>query len=172
MPPTVATLRGRRFRPLRSSTRLLKRVVPLALAVYFIPWVLLGYVACGLLDVRRNCRRTLGTLDRYFAGNGLLTWVLSPVNLLIDLLCLPHRNRGVYDLADLPHHRGVDLQQAAVHRQALRPAPADAPGAVQRERHHRPERLHPCRQPHPPVGGEEALHLRRHPPAQVGERVG
>ncbi|HEX5268906.1 MAG TPA: aspartyl/asparaginyl beta-hydroxylase domain-containing protein, partial [Gemmataceae bacterium] len=79
-----------------------KRIIPFALAVYFIPGVLAIYVGLGLLDFLRNTRRTLGTLDRYFAGNGIFTWLLSPFNLLMDVISLPYWNRGVYQLSDLP----------------------------------------------------------------------
>src|SRR5262245_42467980 len=105
----------------RVATKALKRVVGFGVAAYLIPWVLLGYVACGLLDVLRNRPRSLTTLDRYFAGNGVLTWLLSPVNLLLDLLCLPHRNRGIYTLADLPagHREEVQALIDAAHRRDL-----------------------------------------------------
>jgi beta-hydroxylase len=79
-----------------------KRVVPFALAVYFIPIVFAVFVGLGLLDFVRNKRRTLSALDRYFAGNGVFTWLLSPFNLLIDLISLPYWNKGVYQLSDLP----------------------------------------------------------------------
>ena len=39
---------------------------------------------------------------RYFIGNGFFTWVLSPLNILLDLLSLPYVNKGVYKLEDLP----------------------------------------------------------------------
>ena len=32
----------------------------------------------------------------------IATWLLSPFNILMDLLCLPYVNKGVYRLADLP----------------------------------------------------------------------
>lgn len=101
--------------------RALKRVVPLALGIYFIPKILAFYVCCGLLDVLRNQRRTWSTLDRYFAGNGFFTWLLSPFNLLIDLLSLPFRNKGVYKLADLPpsHQEEINSLIDAVHRRDL-----------------------------------------------------
>jgi len=87
---------------IRYATRALKRVLPLALAIYFVPKILAFYVCCGLVDVLRNRRRTFATLDRYFAGNGIFTWLLSPFNLALDLLALPFRNRGIYRLTDLP----------------------------------------------------------------------
>ena len=44
----------------------------------------------------------MSTLRRYFIGNGFPTWVLSPFNILLDLLSLPYVNKGVYQLGDLP----------------------------------------------------------------------
>ena len=103
-PPVVAhsTKAERNQRILRISKKTLKRTVPLALALYFIPWVLAFYIVLGLIDVMRNSQRTLRTLDRYFAGNGVFTWLLSPFNLLMDLFCFPYWNRGIYRLQDLP----------------------------------------------------------------------
>ena len=86
----------------RLAKKAAKRIIPVGLAAYFIPVSLLTYVSFGLLDVLRNQRRTISTIDRYFAGNGLCTWMLSPFNLLMDLLCLPFQNKGIYKLADLP----------------------------------------------------------------------
>ena len=94
----------------RLAKKAFKRVVPLALAIYFIPWVLLGYVAVGFVDVLRNRRRTLMDLDRYFAGNGVFTWLLSPFNLLMDVLCLPYRNRGIYRLEELPAGHRAEIE--------------------------------------------------------------
>jgi beta-hydroxylase len=91
-----------RSRFLHITRRTAKRIVPVALAVYFIPSVFYVYVGLGLLDFIRNKRRTPSALDRYFAGNGFFTWILSPFNLLMDVISLPFRNKGVYQLADLP----------------------------------------------------------------------
>jgi beta-hydroxylase len=119
-------LRRPRFRlrgavSFRFAKRAVKRVGFLALAVYFIPWVLVWYVVCGLFDVLRNARRTPSTLDRYFFGNGAFTWLLSPFNLLMDLLTVPYRNRGVYRLADLPEGYRAEIQALidAAHRRDL-----------------------------------------------------
>jgi hypothetical protein len=95
------------FRIVRKT---LKRVVALALAIYFIPWVLLAYVILGLIDVLRNKPRSLRTIDRYFAGNGVFTWLLSPFNLLMDLFCLPYYNRGIYQLEELPKGYRDEIQ--------------------------------------------------------------
>src|SRR5262245_41489321 len=76
--------------------------VPLLLGLYWIPLGFAGYVVLGLIDVMRNTRRTPSTIDRYFFGNGFFTWILAPFNLLMDLLCLPFRNKGVYNIEDLP----------------------------------------------------------------------
>jgi beta-hydroxylase len=99
----VAPPAGFRHSPFfRYSKKTAKRIVPLAAALYFIPGVFAVYVGLGLLDFLRNTQRTLSSLDRYFAGNGVFTWLLAPFNLLIDLIALPYWNRGVYQLADLP----------------------------------------------------------------------
>ena len=121
MTPTLPAIRPPKVQPLRLVKKAVKRVVPLALAIYFIPWVLAGYAALGLVDVLRNTRRTLSTLDRYFFGNGVFTWLLAPFNLLIDVLCLPYRNRGIYQLADLPAGHQAEIQKliAAAHGRDL-----------------------------------------------------
>ena len=118
---TLLPARTSRARPFRLIKRTLKRVVPLALAIYFIPYVFAVCVAVGLVDVLRNRRRTYSTIDRYFAGNGIFTWLLSPFNLLLDVLCLPYWNRGVYRPGDLPlgHQAEIDALIAAAHRRDL-----------------------------------------------------
>lgn len=86
----------------KTVRRTAKRVVAVSLAVALIPKIFAFYVVCGLADVSRNGRPKLATLERYFLGNGVLTWLLSPFNLLMDLLTLPYRNKGIYSLSDLP----------------------------------------------------------------------
>ena len=97
--PRVRFSRPQIFRFIKRSV---KRIVPLALAIYFIPICIAVYVGLGLLDFARNKSRTLSSLDRYFAGNGIFTWLLSPFNLLMDVLALPFRNKGIYKITDLP----------------------------------------------------------------------
>src|SRR5690348_15515492 len=69
---------------------------------YFLPWLMLFYFVCGIYDVSRNTKFDLALLDRYFFGNGVTTWILSPFNVLMDILALPYINKGVYKLDDLP----------------------------------------------------------------------
>lgn len=73
-----------------------------ATVVYFFPRLALLYAVCGAYDVSRNTDLNLSTVRRYFLGNGVLLWMLSPINVLLDLLSLPHINKGVYRLEDLP----------------------------------------------------------------------
>lgn len=110
-----------RMKPMRIAKKAFKRIVPLGLAIYFIPWVVAIYGAFGLIDVLRNTRRTLGTLDRYFFGNGVFTWLLAPFNLLMDIFCLPYWNRGIYNLDQMPAGHREEIQRLidAAHRRDL-----------------------------------------------------
>jgi aspartyl/asparaginyl beta-hydroxylase (cupin superfamily) len=83
-------------------TRLAQVVLILVPLSYFFPKLMLFYFVCGLYDVSRNKGFDLALLDRYFFGNGVTTWVLSPFNVLMDILALPYINKGVYKLEDLP----------------------------------------------------------------------
>jgi aspartyl/asparaginyl beta-hydroxylase (cupin superfamily) len=82
--------------------RVLFPVCVLAPIAYFFPRVALFYAACGAYDLSRNTDLKLSTFRRYFIGNGFLVWMLSPINILLDLLSLPYVNKGVYCLEDLP----------------------------------------------------------------------
>ena len=75
-------------------------VVVLALAFYFIPILTTIWVVCGLIDVMRNDQKNQNLFERYFLGNGLFTWLLSPFNLIVDLLC--YRNPGVWKPEQFP----------------------------------------------------------------------
>jgi beta-hydroxylase len=72
------------------------------LLAYIFPKLAIVYAICGIYDVSRNRGLNAETLRRYFLGNGVLTWVLSPVNTVLDVLALPYLNKGVYRLGDLP----------------------------------------------------------------------
>jgi Aspartyl/Asparaginyl beta-hydroxylase len=84
------------------ARRVLFPVGVLAPAAYLFPKIALVYAVCGAYDVSRNRGLNFSTLRRYFIGNGFLTWALSPLNTLLDLVSLPHINKGVYRLEDLP----------------------------------------------------------------------
>ena len=105
-------------RVVRQFAKVFFIAVPLA---FFFPKIFLIYSVCGLYDVSRNDERTLSLFERYFLGNGILVWLLSPINTLLDLLSLPYVNKGVYRLADLPagHQAEVVKLIEAASRQNL-----------------------------------------------------
>jgi beta-hydroxylase len=74
----------------------------LAPFAFFFPRTALFYAICGAYDLGRNTGMDIATPRRYFIGNGFFTWVLSPINIVLDLLSLPYVNKGVYRLEDLP----------------------------------------------------------------------
>lgn len=73
-------------------------IVFLAITLTFIPLITVFYIGCGLIDVMRNDKRDYTLFQRYFTGNGFTTWLVSPINLIFDLLC--KRNPGIYTLED------------------------------------------------------------------------
>jgi aspartyl/asparaginyl beta-hydroxylase len=87
---------------MRKVARQSAKIILIAGLAYFFPKLVLLYMACGIYDVSRNSARTAELFEKYFFGNGVLTWLLSPVNTVLDLLSLPYLNKGVYNLADLP----------------------------------------------------------------------
>jgi len=83
----------------------------LAPFAYFFPKIALFYAVCGAYDVSRNTDLKLSTVRRYFIGNGFLLWMLSPINILLDLFSLPYVNKGVYRLEDLPPDYQADVRR-------------------------------------------------------------
>jgi beta-hydroxylase len=77
---------------------------------YFFPKLLVFYLVCGWLDVLRTRPWKRDTFIRYFIGQGYGTWLTAPFNLLIDMLTLPFRNKGVYQLADLPPEYQAEIK--------------------------------------------------------------
>jgi aspartyl/asparaginyl beta-hydroxylase (cupin superfamily) len=84
----------------KAIRRTLIAVPLLVLLLWFIPIIVAIWVVAGLIDFARNKAKTRLMLSRYFVGNGIPTWILSPFNLFIDLLS--YRNPGVYTLDDFP----------------------------------------------------------------------
>ncbi len=91
------------------AKRLLIALPAFGLALYFIPWVFAFWLMCGLIDVLRNKGATSLVYERYFLGNGVLTWLLSPLNLFVDLLS--YRNPGVYRMEDFPAEYQAEINE-------------------------------------------------------------
>ena len=69
------------------------------------------FFLCGVYDVSRNRNLDASKVLQYFTGNGILTWILSPFNILMDVLSLPYINKGVYKLDDLPTPYRTEIQK-------------------------------------------------------------
>ncbi len=82
--------------------------VILAPAAWFVPIPTAILVACGVVDVLRHRRITVRLIEQYFTGNGILTWLLSPINLLAD--ALSYRTPGVCRLDDLPVTHRAEIE--------------------------------------------------------------
>ncbi|MDW3205594.1 MAG: aspartyl/asparaginyl beta-hydroxylase domain-containing protein [Alphaproteobacteria bacterium] len=80
----------------------------LAVTLTFIPAITVVYIACGLLDVIRNERRDFYLFQRYFSGNGFTTWLVAPLNLLLDLVS--YRNRKIYRPEDFSEECQAELE--------------------------------------------------------------
>jgi beta-hydroxylase len=102
------------------------RTIAIRLAVYVpIAWLFpsfaLFYLVCGLYDVARNSQLDGYTVYQYFFGRGLFTWMLSPFNIIMDIVSLPYWNKGVYRLEDLPPAHQAEVRDliAAMKQQGL-----------------------------------------------------
>lgn len=95
----------------KKTKKLIKSVVlggaVLALLLYLIPLITIFWIVCGLLDISRNKAKNGMMFRRYFTGNGLLTWFLSPFNLFTDLIT--PRNPGVLTIDDLPESHRAEI---------------------------------------------------------------
>ncbi|NKB46398.1 MAG: aspartyl/asparaginyl beta-hydroxylase domain-containing protein [Legionellales bacterium] len=112
----------------RMVIKLIQSVVLFGLLIYFLPWLLVFYLICGGLDLWRNAPLDWATVKRYFLGNGWLTWLLSPFNLLLDLFT--SRNKRIYQLTDLPqaYQTEINTLLQAIDRQGLIDELADKMG--------------------------------------------
>jgi len=70
----------------RTMRRVARVALPLAALGWFLPWLTALLVACGAADLARHRRVDAALAAKYFSGNGLLTWLLSPLNLAFDLI--------------------------------------------------------------------------------------
>lgn len=80
----------------------------LALLLWFAPILTAFWLVCGAIDVSRNKGKNRLLVSRYFMGNGILTWLLSPFNLFVDLIS--RRNPGVYTLDDFPAEWRAEIE--------------------------------------------------------------
>lgn len=96
----------------KANTKHLRRAARtgavVALAAFFAPVMTLFWVVCGVFDVCRHRSLTAELVEKYFTGNGIVTWLLAPVNLLADLFS--HRNPGRFALADLPAEHRAEIE--------------------------------------------------------------
>lgn len=82
------------------------------ITIYFVSYtvfyIVISYFLLGLIDVLRNRPISFFLLKKYFFGNGLLTLILSPLNLIWDILS--YRNKKIYSYNDYPdsHRREID----------------------------------------------------------------
>lgn len=86
----------------RYTRKVLKRVAPLMIAGVIYPPVAIMYIVTGVYEVVRQGRDLGAVAHQFFLINGGLTWLLSPLNTLIDIVSLPFVNKRVYKLSDFP----------------------------------------------------------------------
>jgi len=92
-------------RSLRKLPRRLAAICAVATALYLFPFVLLFFLVTGTIDVMRHKTKSFFLFKRYFLGNGILTMLISPLNLLADVFS--YKNKIIYKIEDLPE----DYQQ-------------------------------------------------------------
>jgi aspartyl/asparaginyl beta-hydroxylase (cupin superfamily) len=77
-------------------------------ALYFLPIPTLILILCGVLDISRHRRIRYELVEKYFLGNGIPTWLLSPINLLADLFS--YRNLRRFKSTDLPDEHRAEIE--------------------------------------------------------------
>ena len=87
---------------LKYTRKIVKRVLGLAVLGYISMPVMILYLVTGIYDVVRHGRNLGAVFHQYFLINGTLTWIFSPINTVIDILCLPYINKKIYKLDDFP----------------------------------------------------------------------
>ena len=63
----------------------------------------------GLIDVSRHKTMNFKLIKEYFIGKGILTFILSPLNLFTDLLS--HRNLHTFKVQDLPQSHQNEINE-------------------------------------------------------------
>jgi aspartyl/asparaginyl beta-hydroxylase (cupin superfamily) len=97
----------------RHLMHLMMFVMIMAAGIFLAPIPTLILLTCGVIDVGRHKKITTALVQEYFTGKGILTWLLSPLNLCADLAS--HKNTGTFRLEALPtaHRREIELCVAA-----------------------------------------------------------
>ena len=96
-------------RNLRKILRRLAALLALAFVLWLVPWLVVFFLVCGLIDVMRHKVKTPFLFKRYFMGNGILTMLVSPLNLLADLFS--YKNKIIYKIEDLPEDYQKEIMQ-------------------------------------------------------------
>ena len=92
----------------KQARRYLRIIIPLTILFYFVPVIALIFVVCGIIDISRHRVVTGDLATKYFTGNGLPTWLLSPLNVFLDLISA--RNKIVYRLEDFPDAERQEIE--------------------------------------------------------------
>ncbi|MEH6630476.1 MAG: aspartyl/asparaginyl beta-hydroxylase domain-containing protein [Halopseudomonas aestusnigri] len=92
----------------KQISRFLRIIVPLTVLLYLVPIFTIVFIALGVIDLSRHNKITPKLAKKYFTGNGLLTWALSPINLFLDLIS--RKNKYVYKLNDFPDQHRQEIQ--------------------------------------------------------------
>lgn len=95
----------------RYTKKVLKRAAPLLIAGLVYPPLAIVYLATGVYEVLRHGRDLASIGHQFFLVNGGLTWALSPLNTLIDILSLPFVNKKIYKLSDFPKAYQEEIRQ-------------------------------------------------------------
>ena len=70
--------------------------------------ILPSWFLCGLIDVSRHKIMSLKLLKEYFFGKGVLTFLISPLNLFIDLIS--HRNIHTFEVDSFPKEFQAEIK--------------------------------------------------------------
>jgi Aspartyl/Asparaginyl beta-hydroxylase len=91
--------------------RAIKRGIVLVPLAYFYWPVVAIFFTTGIYDVlRQKTKKKAFLFKQYFFENGTLTWIFSPLNTLIDIICLPFINKQIYKLEELPKLHQEEIQ--------------------------------------------------------------
>ena len=99
------------LKKITTKTKLIRRILYMGLGLIFATKLIMFYFICGLIDILRNEEKQRQMFKQYFLGHGTFTWLMAPFNLLIDLLCLPYWNKGIFRLDDLPDGHQKEIRR-------------------------------------------------------------